>query len=529
MTSGYRSKPSSAASSWSNRVLLLAVAGICFLTLFPFQFSSHRHLPLNFNSPFLLGVDGKGTKLRDVFLNVLLFVPFGFGLAEKLRERGMFRLRTFVIVFAAGAAFSYTIEFLQIFIPTRDSGWEDVFTNSTGAACGCLLFYAVGATLVEFFALLERRIRDRLTPVWAIALLLIYFAIWFAASTRLQANSRLSNWDQGAILAVGNDPSGAPADAWKGSVFAAQFWDMAMPPRAIQQLHLGPLAVAQQLPIASYAFSGAPPFHDQEKSLPTLLSVPAIPSLSSEKAQSPPSGRGFQLQGENWLASEGPISPLIKKLEATSQFTIRIVCASGSRGVDGRILVISRPAGTVNVLVSQDDGELSFWFRNPLTANRSTLVFRAPHVFDFPVPRDLVFSYDGSTLLFYLDGKLVSSGYILGPGTSIVERFYSVKPIELRATVLWYYSLVFFPGGVLLGLAASRRTLKSLTVAAVFLLILMPVVLELILVGASHRAFSPADLPLSAAFGAIGMLWINTDPSTKAVQKSKLTTPAVLA
>ena len=71
--------------SWSNRILILATAGILFLTLYPFRLNFHALA--NGASPFLLGKSGK-SGLVDALLNVLLFVPFGFGLSERLREPG---------------------------------------------------------------------------------------------------------------------------------------------------------------------------------------------------------------------------------------------------------------------------------------------------------------------------------------------------------------------------------------------------------------------------------------------------------
>jgi hypothetical protein len=73
-------------SAWSNRILILAIAGILFLTLYPFRFDFHA--PARMVSPFLLGKGFKVHGLYDAFLNVLLFTPFGFGLAEKLSVAG---------------------------------------------------------------------------------------------------------------------------------------------------------------------------------------------------------------------------------------------------------------------------------------------------------------------------------------------------------------------------------------------------------------------------------------------------------
>src|SRR5277367_4800468 len=110
---------------WSNRILILATAGILFLTLYPFRFDFHLASPSG-TSPLFLGKSVKPAGFLDAFLNVLLFVPFGFGLAERLRKSGKSFAATLALALAAGALFSYTIELLQYYIPKRDSGWEDV-------------------------------------------------------------------------------------------------------------------------------------------------------------------------------------------------------------------------------------------------------------------------------------------------------------------------------------------------------------------------------------------------------------------
>src|ERR1700723_3323835 len=109
--------------SWSNRILILATVGILFLTMYPFRVVIH---PLaNGASPFFLGKSSK-SGVVDAVLNVLLFVPFGFGLAEKLREREKSVQFVLGTALATGMLFSYLIEFSQLYIPERDSGWEDV-------------------------------------------------------------------------------------------------------------------------------------------------------------------------------------------------------------------------------------------------------------------------------------------------------------------------------------------------------------------------------------------------------------------
>jgi VanZ like protein len=67
---------------------------------------------------------------EDALLNVLLFIPFGFG----LRLSGMNRLRAWALAVAT----TVTVESLQIYIPGRDSTLGDVVMNSIGAFVGIL-------------------------------------------------------------------------------------------------------------------------------------------------------------------------------------------------------------------------------------------------------------------------------------------------------------------------------------------------------------------------------------------------------
>jgi glycopeptide antibiotics resistance protein len=106
-------------AAWSNPILIAAITGIRFLTLYPFRFSLHTPLPES-ASPFLLGRGVKQVGSWDAFLNVLLFVPLGFGLTLKLRTWGISRRSSLGLALLTGALPSYAIEFTQLYIPQRD-------------------------------------------------------------------------------------------------------------------------------------------------------------------------------------------------------------------------------------------------------------------------------------------------------------------------------------------------------------------------------------------------------------------------
>jgi hypothetical protein len=76
---------------------------------------------------------------KDVAINIGGFVPFGFFFCAYLRLVRAASRPTLVTVIL-GFAVSLTIEILQAFLPTRDSGLTDVITNTVGTAAGAMLY-----------------------------------------------------------------------------------------------------------------------------------------------------------------------------------------------------------------------------------------------------------------------------------------------------------------------------------------------------------------------------------------------------
>jgi hypothetical protein len=456
----------------------------------------------------LLGGLGKDVRPLDPFLNVLLFVPFGFGLAEKLRERGKPRAVTAALVLVAGALLSYGIEFLQLYIPGRDSGWEDVLTNGTGALVGALLFDAWGEAVLRFLSQVDAALGAFLTWRRAALALVVYFVCWFAISAHLQKQTRLSNWDPHCLLTVGNDAAGQRSMGWQGEVLELQLWDRALPDTLATDLMAGGAPNdSSAVPVAAYAFTGSPPFRDQMKSLPELSWTSGTPARADPNE--------LMLDGKSWLASEAPASDLVADLQRTNQFAVRVVCrptqAAGS--ADGRIVSLSRPSGLVDLTVRQEDANLVFWFRNPLSVKHALLAWYVPNVFATPQRRDILYSYDGSNLSLFIDGKRESHVYRLGPGTGLARMLRRVKPVELDGYADIYYAAVFSPAGVLLGIAARRLSARNIAgwSSLVFGLLAPPWLLEHLLISESGRFFSLQYVLLSLVLLCGSALWINAD------------------
>jgi glycopeptide antibiotics resistance protein len=489
---------------WSNRILVLATAGILFLTLYPFRFDFHVASPAGTSSLFL-GKSLKPAGFLDAFLNVLLFAPFGLSLAEKLRERGKSFAFTLAISLAAGAFFSYSIELMQYYIPQRDSGWEDVFTNASGSVVGCISYEVLGASLLRRLSRCESWLESLLTPQRALILLLIYFTLWFAASSSLQRNSRLSNWRSDAQLVVGNDASGK--FPWKGTVNAVQIWDLALRREVAQQLSAGQTVdTGNPGLLVDYDFSAGPPFRNQRQISSELAWAPGAPVTSGSGV--------LVLDGASWLTTSVAVPDLIANLQKTNQFTVRVVCTPAETDAgDARIISISQPTGFADLTLRQEDANLVFWFRNPLSASHAILAWYYPRIFTAGRTRDILYTYDGSNLSLFVDGKAETLIYRLGPGTALVKYVRRIQPGELEGYNYIYYILIFCLPGAILGLAARNlappRVVACLWLACGF--VIPAILLEWILVSTSGRSLSFEYLGLSVLLAAGSFLWINSD------------------
>jgi hypothetical protein len=491
---------------WSNRILLAAVAGILFLTLYPFRFDFAQRLPGH--APlYLLGGLGKSSSRFDAFLNVLLFVPYGFGLAGQLRKRGMSWAPILGLVFAAGAGLSYAVEFLQIFIPVRDSGWEDVFTNSAGSVAGFVLFALAGTAAFHFFSRCERFLESFLTMQRVSWLLLFYFGLWFASSVPLEQRTRLSNWRPAPFLVVGNNALGRPALAWKGEISRLEIWDHSLSADFVRDLTSEKSKnITTTGTLVAYEFSGAAPFRDLNNFLPLLEWTPQSPVLSGTPS--------VRLDGRAWLSTRVPVSALVQDIQKSHRFALRITCKSAEvEDVDARIFSLSDSSGLSDLELRQRDASLIFYFRSPLSATRALLAWNLADILAAGRSSDILFSYDGSNLSLYIDGKKQSGGYVLGPGATLARSIRLIKPDELEGYEYIFYAFVFFPAGCFLGIARRHVVGSRLgSILGICLWVLIPPMLfEILLERVGDRPAAPEYVVLSILFTVMGTLWVNAD------------------
>jgi len=140
---------------------ILSTAGILFFTL--------RHGGTELTSGWSYNLTSGDAALAELIQNILLFIPLGVSLtlAGVRPWRGV----------TIGALLSFTVEFLQQWIPGRDPNVGDIVTNTIGTALGVLL---VVAAPIWLWAPPRRSVwQARLTALSAVL-------VWYGTGTMLR-------------------------------------------------------------------------------------------------------------------------------------------------------------------------------------------------------------------------------------------------------------------------------------------------------------------------------------------------------
>jgi VanZ like protein/concanavalin A-like lectin/glucanase superfamily protein len=100
--------------------------------------------------PFWKEFDLSGSYWKGNLKNIVGFLPAGFCFYAYLMIARLTK-RVMLVAVVLGALVSLTIEILQAFLPTRDSGTTDLITNTLGTYVGALCYRHVYSFLVERF------------------------------------------------------------------------------------------------------------------------------------------------------------------------------------------------------------------------------------------------------------------------------------------------------------------------------------------------------------------------------------------
>lgn len=90
-------------------------------------------------APITRDINNMESFVKDVTVNVLGFIPFGFLLASLLRTSLRSNWKLALVTTAAGFLLSFVIELIQAWMPSRDSSLLDLLMNTTGTLLGTLI------------------------------------------------------------------------------------------------------------------------------------------------------------------------------------------------------------------------------------------------------------------------------------------------------------------------------------------------------------------------------------------------------
>ena len=90
-------------------------------------------------TPFWKEYSGDWGYWESALLNVVGFVPLGFFVCAYCSLAGV--EKPALVAILLGGLLSLSIEILQAYLPTRDSGTTDIITNTSGAAIGAAMFH----------------------------------------------------------------------------------------------------------------------------------------------------------------------------------------------------------------------------------------------------------------------------------------------------------------------------------------------------------------------------------------------------
>ncbi len=446
-------------------LLIGGIVAILGATLWPFTFELH---PLRW-AEYVSGFELVPSTILDLPSNILLFMPFGFGLASLLDRRGSSHGAALLLTLLTGLLATAGIESLQHFLPDRTASVSDVIANTLGAVAGLSCFRAWQRRRA-----LSRWAGARLTPgniavIFSAYVLLMLLLVW-----GLMRGMLPGGWDTNYRLALGNEVT--RDRPWRGTVQDLLVLDRAVDGAGAAQLLLGEVPAAwDDAVVAEYPLRGKPGLRDPRGVLPDLV------PQTAEAPEFRPSG--VALEEGLWLASERVVSPLADRINTSRQFTVALTVATFDLTQAGpaRIVTVSEDPFHRNLTLGQAETRLALRWRSPLTGeNGMTPELQFPGVFSSFEPQRVVISYDGITASIYTAGGAADLNVFLGPevGFTAILRENSYWAVKAGRFAFWQSALllsalIFLPLGLLLGtavrVAMRRRAQVGLMLGGLFL------------------------------------------------------------
>jgi len=434
----------------------------------------------------------------DFPLNVLLFTPFGFGLASLLDQARLSKKATFSAILLAGFLLTWLVESLQFFLPGRTPNYSDLIANTLGALLGLACFRAWQDRRRFLSALLQ--------PRYLVLSFLIYLLLLSALGFTLRERARLDYWRVRFPLAIGNELTGNRP--WKGEVSDLLFLERALPKDDVDAIltSADPMNIAADSLVAYYPLQDAASLVDETGNLPDLR-------WRGESGANR-DGNPQQIDGNNWLETGWAVVYLAERFEAASQFTIKLSVTTADLAQTGpaRILTISTDPFYRNLMLGQEGQDLIVRVRMPLTGvNGARPELKIPDIFTDDQTQTLIVTYDSLALTVYVDETEEAHQLDIVPGVAFFFSIFgpfaqtlTVNTLFARIYMILFYLLVYIPIGITLALIVVQYRSKTQRILLLVFGILLPtLLLELIFSARTGFELRPVNILLSAAIIAL--------------------------
>jgi VanZ family protein len=436
-------------SQWAFFFVFCGVIFVLMLTLFPYDFFFAEVIDeLNYN--YLLSRVERPNNLDDIIANVFLFMPFGFGVGCLTRQFKLTGKIALLVVAVASFGLTFSVEFLQIFLPTRNPSYVDLTTNTIGGVIGFFCFQFFGIQFLKILTAVlsvEKLWRSRKI---SILLAIVYLSFILYLTVKLPSKSalwQLSDWDVNFPVVVGNELTGDRP--WQGKIEQLCFGDRAATEVEVAQLFTlkDSCNTLSRSLIAAYEFDkGEVSYRDRTGNLPDLT---WHQNIATEQPT-----QGVAIHPENWLHTE-TATVLNEKIKNSSQFTISFIIATNDLKQNGpaRIISLSRDIYHRNLTIGQWQNNLSIRLRTFHTGSNGTRPeFIVSNFFSDTQFHHAIATYNGRSLVVYVDNLNNKKLLELMPETtlfwSLAPRFPVLIHLNNFHTIFYrflYYLLILLP------------------------------------------------------------------------------------
>ena len=397
---------------WAGIILAISLIFVINVTLFPFDFALSR------DESLIEIIQGFDWSLNELYIlsdfpgNILLFLPFGFGVAGLAHGYQLSKLKGFGLALLSGITLSLSIEILQSITSSRFPTTVDVFANTLGAAGGAIVFYLFGPALLVKIESGTQKIFINVSS-WRLLGLAFFWVILLTSVTILFRNSyQLENWVPQFPLLVGNEKDGERV--WTGTISEILFLDRAISNHEVESFFSNdthPDMNGMDV-LANYQFNGEDALLDRSETLPGFNYRGNSPILIDQN--------GVQIGEGQWLETNA--GPLIERIRQSSEFTLFVNLQAGNndQGGPARIVSISSDAFNRNFTLGQEYDDLIIRIRSPITGpNGRYPELVIPGVFENSLEHQIVVSYQPKQIQAYIDSQENLYRFPLTPQTAI--------------------------------------------------------------------------------------------------------------